>query len=47
MKKSKKGLGVNWRLELMGAKVSELRDMAVKREERKREGVSTREGRCV
>ncbi|XP_062150724.1 uncharacterized protein LOC133859352 isoform X2 [Alnus glutinosa] len=43
MKKPKKGLGVNRRLELMGAKVSELRDVVVKREERKREREFRRE----
>ncbi|KAG2715097.1 hypothetical protein I3760_03G060900 [Carya illinoinensis] len=37
MKKSKKGFGINRRLRLMGTKVSELRDVVVKREERKRE----------
>ncbi|KAB1211277.1 hypothetical protein CJ030_MR6G021533 [Morella rubra] len=37
MKKLKKGLGINRRLRLMGAKVSELRDVVMKREERKRE----------
>ncbi len=37
VKKLKMGLGVNRRLRLMGAKVSELRDVMLKREDRKRE----------